>query len=327
MSPEAQTSARARLRRWLPWAVTLASLAYLIKTSNLSLAAEVIERVSPIYFVLLLAGGVLLTWIIDALSLTILFGRLNAPVSLTDDILPMRAVSYFLNAFHYAAAGGGMALYLKDKKGVPFLEALSSFLFLNFIDFLVLGALIPAGMLFGEDLAPEARHALLGVVAALGLGLVGVLLYFRAGFDFLFLGKLRRWSLLSAFARARLRDYAALFGARLLLIVAYVGIEYLFLGAFGLTVPLPRLMVAVPVVTLIGLLPVSVGGLGVPQEAMIRFYAPFITAADPRTILLAYSTLRFVSHSLARLLLGYFFLGRVSRGAPASEAPKQREAS
>src|SRR5262249_19648787 len=148
------------------------------------------------------------------------------------DMLPMRAVSYFLNTVNYGAAGGGIALFLRNRKGVPFLEAFSSFLFLNFIDFLVLAVIIGMGLAFGAGVDPAMRRTLWAIIAALSAILLGTLIYWNLKFDFFFLGRLRTWPIFSAFARARLKDYAILALLRLLLFGEYTVFEALFLKLF-----------------------------------------------------------------------------------------------
>src|SRR5262245_7916142 len=114
------TSLSARLRRALPWIVTGLVLVYFLVSSDLGVAWRVIRDIDALAFIGVIICAVIVTWVTDSYGMTVLFSRLNTPVSFTKDILPMRAVSYFLNSLSYGAAGGGMAFFLRNRKGTPF---------------------------------------------------------------------------------------------------------------------------------------------------------------------------------------------------------------
>ena len=68
-------------------------------------------------------------WIIDSLCLTWVVRRFNAALRL-GDVLPVRASMNLLSLINSNLGQGGVAWYLHRKTGVPFLQMLSSVLFI-----------------------------------------------------------------------------------------------------------------------------------------------------------------------------------------------------
>jgi hypothetical protein len=70
-----------------------------------------------------------LYWMIDSLCLTWVVRRFNAPLRFRD-IAPIRASKYVLALINTNLRPGGVAWYLHRRAGIPFLEVLSSILFI-----------------------------------------------------------------------------------------------------------------------------------------------------------------------------------------------------
>lgn len=274
------------LKRILPWAFSIALLAYLAWTTDLDRVWDAFRRVPLGWFAALAVLGTLVAFFYDTLCLTLVIRRFNAPVRF-GEMLPLKGASYLLNIVNYNAAMGGMALYLRRVRGVSFLETASSLLFMNVLDVFVLCALVGVGLVVtpgGPALSPAAREGLAYVVAGFGLLLAGTWVYWNAGFDYFVLGRLRSWRIFHAFRHARLRDYGWLMALRLPMVLVYITVAWLYALLFGFDVPYPTMVLLQPVVIFVGTIPITVAGLGTSQVVMRSIYAPFATYLGGRAL-------------------------------------------
>ena len=304
---------RAVLRQVVAWTVAIGLLVYLAMTTDLgavwrSLISVNLALLIPVAVVFI--GGVFLY---DAKTLAVLFTRLNRPVSYRD-ILPVKGASYFLNVVNYNAAAAAMALFLRKRAKIPFLEGASSLILLNVVDVAALNLLITGGLLLAPGVVGGAtRDALLIVnVSIYGL-LAGSFVYWNAGFDFFVLGRVRTWTLFSAFHRATLRDWGVLLLWRLGLVLLYTLYALVVMHLFHIPVPFDVLLVFNPIITLIGTLPISVSGIGTTQVAMRELYGAFGTTAQ----IDAFSTTSIFIYQVVRLLIASRYVGQVKRDLDA----------
>ena len=258
----------------------------------------------------------ILVFVADAACLHLLFRRLLGRFSFSE-VLAVKGVSYFLNAVNYSAGTGSIAYFVHRRGDQPFLRALSALLWLNFVDIAALLILLSLGMLLGGELLPEGIAERLPWVVGVGSAIViGALLYWRRGWDFFILGRLRGLSVFAAFQDAKMSDYMTLLGARTGFIGLYVLMTWALLPTFQIPVPLMALMVYVPLLTFVQIVPASISGLGAIQWVMIALYAPHLASAVGQTeaeaTVVAFSTVVGPGVTLMRLGLGYLLLGRIA---------------
>lgn len=118
-------------------------------------------------------------------------------------------------------------------------------------------------------------------------------------------GQRRRQSaVLSTFRRVRLQHCLLILALKGTLFFLALLVHSHALSLFGITIPLPRLLPFLPVVFLMGALPVTVAHLGTSQAAWIFFFSDYAPAAD----LLAYSLVSHLTFMLANGTFGGFFL-------------------
>lgn len=264
-----------------------------------------------------------LVFLADSACLHLLFGRLLGRFSFSE-VLAVKGVSYFLNAVNYSAGTGSIAYFVHKRGDLPFLRALSALLWLNFVDIAALLILLSLGMLVGSSLLPEGIAARLPWVVSVGGAIViGALLYWRLGWNFLVLGRLRSLSIFSAFHDAQMRDYLLLLLARTVFIGLYVLMTWALLPTFEIPVPLLALLIYVPLLTFVQIVPASISGLGAVQWVMIALYAPHFAGDIPdgqaEATIVAFSTVVGPGVTLMRLGLGYLLLGRIAPDLLVSE--------
>jgi uncharacterized membrane protein YbhN (UPF0104 family) len=256
----------------------------------------------------LLAATALCTapmYLLDVLSLSRVITWFNRPVTFRE-MAPVKAAVYLINIVNYNAGSGAVALWLRRRKGIPFLEAAASVLFINLVDAAVLVALMAAGL---PALAPPVNRAVAILVAGAAAVMAGHFLYWRGGFDFLVLGKLRDWPIFHSFRLAPFRRYAGLASLRLPFDLLFILNFWLAMRAFGIEVPFLKALVYVPVILFISVVPITVSGLGTVQAATVYLFSNYA----PEATLLAFSLVFTVAVNGVRAILGLPVFHRVSQ--------------
>lgn len=263
-----------RLKTLIPWLLSAAFVAFIATTTDLERFVETLRSLDPWAFAGVTLLGVAATYVTDCLCLKILFGRFFAPVAYRD-LLTVKGTSYLLNVVNYNAGAGGVAIFLARRKGLDVFKAVGTMAFLNTVDLFALSALIALGLWLGPDvLDPSHRVGLTWALAGMGAVLVGTILFWVFKVPFL-PRKVRELRIFHAFRIASLADYPTFIGLRLLFVSQYILIHWAYLRVFGIPIPFSHLMVFVPVLTFIGVLPISIAGLGTTQVAMRYFFAPY----------------------------------------------------
>jgi uncharacterized membrane protein YbhN (UPF0104 family) len=151
-------------------------------------------------------------------------------------------------------------------------------------------------------------RGVLTVVIATLLALTAHFLYWRRGIDFLLLGRLRDWPIFKSFREAPPARYLQLAAIRVPFDFFFILNFWLAMRAFGIDVPFLKNLAYVPVITLLGILPITVAGLGTVQAATVYLFAAYASQAK----LLAFSLAFTVVLLGTRALLGVPVFRKVS---------------
>jgi hypothetical protein len=321
-----------RIKRLLPWVLSLAFVAFLFATTDLDAMGDALARADWVHLVVLMAVVTVAAYVADAATLLPLVRRFVAPANFPE-ILRIKGVSYFLNALNYSLAAGGIAWVLARRHQTPFMRAFSPLVWFFFVDIVALGLLLAFGFAVHRDLIadPELAARVPWVLVVIGAVIVGSLCYWNLRFDFFVFGFFRRWRLFSAFAEARIGDYLRFVPMRMAFIGVYILMHRLLLPAFGVDIPLGALIAYAPLITFVQVIPATVSGLGAAQSVMVVLFAAHVPpeAGDGRAVILAYSTVIGPLMMLFRLIIGYAFVSRVTRDlipeAAAIEAARNAE--
>ncbi len=320
------------VREWtiklLPWIITTAILGYIVATTDLDAALLTLQNANWLGFIPAVIVLCILVFLFDSGCLVLLFRRFNAQVTFKE-MLPLKGTSYFLNVINYNAAAAGIALFFRNRKQVPFLEALSSMLWMSFIDIVSLATLMLLGMAMAGDvsISAEYQRILIGLAGFIYLILAGSCIYWNAGFDWVFLGRMRTWKIFTAFSQATLRDYLTFIGLRTAFVTTYVASQWIAMPFFQMEATMQQLFLVVPVLTFVGTIPLTtVAGMGTVQVLMRTLYADFVpaTAVDVTAHIDAYSTVTILAFVLCRMGIGYLSMGSVTRDF---EAHSERSAA
>lgn len=319
--PEPKPAARfARLRQVLPILGTVLLLGWFFASTDLAAVADNLRRADLVAYAAVVVVTTLAIWLYDSLCLVwlvrVTLGQRGRPAPVTlAAIAPIKAASYVLNILNYHAATLGVAWLVGRRKGVPFLEAAGALAALGYIDLVAVTAMAVLGLVLAPDvvgLSAGQQQALQGVAAGIfGAALLTTLLL-QSGWRLPLLVRLRQLAVLRPLSA--LGPWQMVQGVLLRsgLVLGYTASAYLIMRTFGMTPDWPRMFVAVPIITVVGTLPISVSGLGTTQMMMRSFYAPFVTdGRDPQFVVDAFSTCLIVGYISCRLLVAAPFLRSV----------------
>lgn len=319
--PISSTSNRDRLRRYVPWIGAALLVGLFAATTNWPKMWAAVQQAAIVPFVLGLFAITLLVWLYDSLCLMWLVRRTLGAAGQAGgdglrDLAPLKAASYLINMLNYHAAALGMAYLLGKRKQVPFLQAAGALALLSYMDILTVTAMSMAGVWLAPDFFGPypALQTWLKTVAALVFGgaLTSVLLL-QSRIELPLLKKLREFALLrplAALTPLRMLEGLAL---RAGLLAMYTGSVWLLVQAFDMKPDFGLLCVAMPIITVVGTLPISVSGIGSTQVLMRSFYAPFVVdGRDPAAVVDAFSTLYIVCGALCRLAVAAPFFRSIA---------------
>lgn len=282
-------------------------------TADLGAVAGAISGVDLVLMAGVMAGTLVSAWVADSLCLHWLMGVTLPSTSglRIRDTLALKAWSYLLNVVNYNAATVGMGVALARRTRASVVETTAGLAVLSYLDLLALGALISAGMLLRPAFLGQAPAELaqgLGVVVTTSwLGALALLLLTRTGSHRL-LVRLRELPVVRPLARLSPAQLLTGVALRVAFVQLYVGYHYGLMLALGMEPDLATLWVLLPVVTMVGVLPLSIAGIGTVQVAMRVLYPTFLPEGAGVELIDAFSTLVVVGLPALRLAFSVPFV-------------------
>ena len=262
---------------------------------------QALSKAQLLPFLTLMGSFSLCFFLLDTFVLSRLIRWFHGPLPYRE-LLPVRAVTYLVSIINTQLAQGALALYMHRRFRTPLAQITSTVVLMillettNLILFATIGCLAFPG---GAPLALLALPLILVLVWLLIMGLargkLGVLGQRLSGSE-----------LLSTFRRARLRHCVVILGLKGAVFFLALLVHSQALAFFGIHIPLMRLVAFLPIVFLVGALPITVAHLGTSQAAWIFFFSAYAPEAD----LLAYSLVSHLTFMLSNGTFGVLFLPR-----------------
>lgn len=316
------------IKKIAPWAVAVAIFGYLISHYSLSAILDATRLAHLGYFALLAIAYFAILFFLDCFATGRALTLFHYPVS-TRDLLPARGATYLVMTVNYPASQAAFAYYLKRTKNVPLLEMFGMFGMIMLIDFYWIIALAFVGSFLhdyhyaGIDLESFVRMVALGAA----LLFVAHLAFWRKWniplVSHLFKTKLFQWvhnkPLFHTFQKARFTDYVkiALYRApiHIVIILGMYGMVY----AFNASVDIGTVLGVIPLVFFIGTIPITPGGLGTTNVAMMELLSPYLTSSaftdgiiEPKALILAMTLLWMVANYSLKALTGMWYMRHIS---------------
>jgi hypothetical protein len=270
---------RKKLTRIAAWLVTAALLVWLFKDIPFGKVLAATRSAAwwtiPVGFL-----GVAGIYLADSFAIWKTFGWFLAPLSFLT-VLVLRGGTYLLAAINYSVGQAGIAYFVRRAAGKPLMRGIATILLIMGINVLALLFMTTAGELLAPDV--PRTNVIFTVVAYGGLVVYAVALTVRP-----------RWlasrPIFDVLLDAGWSGHVKALLVRLPHIAALIVFQMSMLRAFDVRVPLAQAIVALPVVFIVGVLPIAVQGLGTTQAAMIYFfarYAPGDATAQKAAVLAA----------------------------------------
>jgi hypothetical protein len=319
---EQLSSATPRWKRIVPYIVTLLIFALIFWRIPMGRVGAALENVPIVKFFCVFMPFSVVYWVVDSVCLTWMVRRFNAPLRLRD-IMPIRASMYLLALINTNLGQGGVAWYLHRKAGIPFLEVLSSILFIALMEVYQLFLFSTVGIVFHQSRSP-GQNEIVGVMrvayaVAWPLLVVVIVLFARARHS----DRMRAWISTSRFGpiartffAARPRAYATVIAIKAPSFLMSLLTQYVALSLYGIAIPFVKLMLFLPLVFLAAALPIGVAHLGTTQAAWLLFFS----ANAPSEKILAYSLAAHFTFMCCNALIGLCFLRRAIRELTGLEA-------
>ena len=305
-----RSGVRARLRAVLPYAVTVAVVAALLRRYRLN---DIVERVSqghaapmiPIA-VAVTFGGLPLWALNDTIVLRACLGR---PRYL--DVLRGKAGTAVLLALGYAFGNGGYGLWIARATGVSAALAGGIVLYVMAGDLGAISLVATFSPRLGGITLPSVLWTVPPTIAAIMIGLILVGPYQLAG-KRLSAGVFYPWSRVP-----RVRGLVQLAGRCFYITFLSTG-TWAAARAFGMPIPLPIVCAYTPVLLFVGSLPLSIAGFGAIQGVWVLAYEKWA----PGEQILAFQFLWAMMTASGAVLRGLPFVRSV-----LAEIDGQREAT
>ncbi|MGE3538925.1 MAG: hypothetical protein AB7N91_16020 [Candidatus Tectimicrobiota bacterium] len=299
--PTSGRQAHSLAARLVPIALTVVIFCLIFWRIPFGVFWQALSRAQLLPFLALMGSFSLCFFLFDTFVLSKLIRWFHGPLRYRE-LLPVRAVTYLVSIINTQLAQGALALYMYRRFHTPLAQISSTVALLillettNLILFATLGCLaFPGGAPLALLLLPVVLAAIWLLVLGLARDALGRLSQ-----------RLRGSTLLSSFRRVRLYQCLTILGLKGTVFLLALLVHSQALTFFGIMIPLPRLIALLPVVFLVGALPITVAHLGTSQAAWIFFFSDYASEAD----LLAYSLVSHLTFMLANGSFGVLFLPR-----------------
>lgn len=309
-------------QRVIPYAVTALIFALIFYRIPLREVIGALSRVPALKFVGIFLPFSLFYFAIDSFCLTWVVNRFNARLAWRE-VMPMRASMYLLAIVNTNLGQGGLAYYLYKKARIPFLEALSSILFIAILEIYQLFLFSTLGVLSyspGSGTLAEVAHLLRIAYVVAWLLLFAFVAFFaiartmpglRARIESVkWVGGIAR-----TFIKARPFDYLVVLGIKAPTFAGSLIAQFFALRLYGVTIPFLKLMLFLPLVFLAAALPITVAHLGTSQAAWVLFFSQ----DAPEPAILAFSLAAHFTFMFCNGLIGLCFLRRAARELTEAE--------
>jgi hypothetical protein len=260
---------------------------------------QALAKAQLLPFLALMGSFALCFFLLDTFVLSKLIRWFHGPLPYRE-LLPVRAVTYLVSIINTQLAQGALALYMYRRFRTPLAQITSTVALMillettNLILFATVGFItFPGGTSLTLLALPLALVAVWLLLISLARGKLSVLGQRVSGS-----------AILSTFRRVHLRHCAVVLGLKGAVFLLALLVHSQALVFFGIHIPLVRLVAFLPIVFLMGALPITVAHLGTSQAAWIFFFSAYAPAAD----LLAYSLVSHLTFMLANGTFGVLFL-------------------
>lgn len=327
------------LKHLIPWCVAIGIFTYLFQEYPPQQVWSALNHVKLLPFSLFSFGYFLVILLVDVLTTQKVIARFAHPVPFRE-VLIARGVTYLIMVVNYPASQAAFAYYFKRRHNIPIFESLGFFLFIMIIDLFwvttlaIVGSFIEPASFSEINLGPAIQLAGVSVYAGIFLWMMLWSDWFEhkasSIFRFAFIKKIRERGIFRTFSQAHFSDYVRIGLLRIPIHASIILCIYVIMPTFHAAIPFQKILATMPVVFFIGTLPITPGGLGTVNIAMVKLLSPFIESSifaagqiTPQEMMFAVTLLWMFSNYLLKIGMGGILLFFVSQQlfAPTPDVP------
>lgn len=304
---------------FLPWVMAVVAVTILLRNYPFHQLVDAFGNANAFWFLAYAVVYFLVVWFLDCVSLARLFARFGFKIPLKE-LMRFRFAAFLPMILGFGIGQGFLAYFFKKRGKVPFFIGSGLILFIFFIDLYwtcslaCLGSFLSALTVRGVDLSPFIRALWAGATVVF----LSVILFCKYPPAWRAVSWIRTRDIFHAFHRARFSDYVSTAMSRLPIHLAVNTTLFVLAPIFGASLPLTHVMAAQPVITLIGAIPITPGGIGTVQLATAEFFRSFVS--NP-SMLVSMSLLFMATTTALQAAAGIVFI----RGALRLECEPESE--
>jgi uncharacterized membrane protein YbhN (UPF0104 family) len=304
------------VRRAIPWIIAALLLFFLFHRYPLADVLAAISHVDTAYFAAFILIYFSYTSLADIWSLHRILGHFDIGGRFRN-ILEVRLASNLATILNYGLGQGVLAYMIKRRSAVPFAKATSVLALVVLMD--LYWALSISFAATFVNLALLESHGLVAwirmvwVAASLGILALIVFWHLPAGKSLLQHPRVSQW--FHVFQNARVGDYLKILAWRLPLHLAACSYLWFLAFCFGVSIPIPVVIMLLPLTIVLGAIPITPSGLGTVQVASIYFFGDQVSggavtrgAVSGAEMVFAMSILFTIAVYMMKLLSGALFL-------------------
>lgn len=315
---------RTFFKKVFPWLVAVLIFAYLFNKYPPSSVWNSLKLINIPYFCTVALLYVFLMYLLDTYVITRIFRHFGHEALFKEQV-PARGLTYLIMIINYAASQAAYALYQNKRHGTPMSETFGIFGIIVVLDLMILATLAFITTFFttwpfevaGMNIGTFVR--IFTIVAYVGL-LFNIMFWKGSLGKIGFLEKFRTKDFFSVLSRSGIKDYLVVGLLRLPVHVFIMVGMYLAVKPFNVSIPFLKVLANIPLVFFIGALPISPGGLGTSNMAMVELFKPYLTSpfitagvATAGELLFSFSLVWMFVNYLIKALIGVVCLKFVSK--------------
>lgn len=269
------------IRKIAPWCVAVAIFAYLFRQYPPQNIYGSLRFVDIPFFCVIAVSYFALMFLLDTYSISRVLNAFGHEGTVRE-LLPARGLTYLIMVINYAAAQAAFAFYQYRRHGLPISKMLGIFGIIVISDLMILATLAFVTTFFTtwpfEIWGMNIAHFVRIFTIAFYAGFVATVVLVRKCVQSGFFKRLRKNKILNLVATTRAKNYANVFVSRLPVHVFIMCGMFLAIKTFNADISFLNILSNIPLVFFIGSLPITPGGLGTSNAALVELMKPFVTS-------------------------------------------------
>lgn len=330
------------LRLIVPWIFAVAIFAYLFHRYPPAQVWKSASYVNLLPFSLFCVGYFFIIYIVDSVVTRYVICKFTHKVPLKD-VLLARGVTYLIMVISYPASQASFAYYFKRQFGIPIFKILGTFFFIMFIDlwwivtYAFIGSFFQDHIIAGVNLS---RIVFTTVIIVYTTYVIWIAFWRRwpdrRFWHFVtpkFIERQRRRNIFHLFSEAKISDYIRVALMRIPIHLTIIVSMYIVIRTFNCHIPFTKVLGNVPIVYLIGTLPITPGGLGTTNAVMVELLKGHLTGPifsegviTPAELLFSATLLWMFGNYFLKVITGMIFMSFVPKKLfePTSHDPEEK---